>query len=174
MAKATAKKKTPARPASTAKGSPANKLSSKDVDRFLSLRHHDPHQFLGPHLVDEEIVVRVFRPEAKEVEIAIGKARPQAMEKIHEAGLFAVVLPGIKKLQTYRLRIFQHDGEVKIIRDPYSFAATFGELDLHLFGEGKHEEIYQKLGAHVTKIGRISGVAFAVWAPHAEGVSVVG
>ena len=49
-----------------------------------------------------------------------------------------------------------------------------GEIDLHLFGEGRHEEIYKKLGAHVTKVGRTKGVAFAVWAPHASGVSVVG
>jgi 1,4-alpha-glucan branching enzyme len=62
----------------------------------------------------------------------------------------------------------------KKILDPYSFPPTVGELDLHLFGEGRHEEIYKKLGAHVTKIGRVKGVAFAVWAPHAAGVSVVG
>src|SRR5678816_4891922 len=52
--------------------------------------------------------------------------------------------------------------------------ANLGDIDLHLFGEGRHEEIYKKLGAHVTKIGRKKGVAFAVWAPQAAGVSVVG
>src|SRR5215216_2158706 len=54
------------------------------------------------------------------------------------------------------------------------FEPLLGDIDLHLFGEGRHEEIYQKLGAHVTKLGRTRGVAFAVWAPHASGVSVVG
>ena len=58
--------------------------------------------------------------------------------------------------------------------EPQEFPPTLGEIDLHLFGEGRHEEIYKKLGAHVTKIGRTKGVAFAVWAPHASGVSVVG
>ena len=96
------------------------------------------------------------------------------LDKIHESGLFAVLLPGLKKVPAYRFKVRPPSGEVKIIRDPYSFSPTLGELDLHLFGEGKHEEIYQKLGAHVTKIGRTTGVAFAVWAPHAEGVSVVG
>ena len=68
-----------------------------------------------------------------------------------------------------------HRGNEEIaIRDPYSFPATVGELDLHLFAEGRHEQIYNKLGAHVTKIGTVKGVAFAVWAPHASGVSVVG
>ena len=119
-------------------------------------------------------MVRVFRPDAEKVEIAVGKTRPQVLDKIHESGLFAVLLPGLKKVPAYRFKVRPPSGEVKIIRDPYSFSPTLGELDLHLFGEGKHEEIYQKLGAHVTKIGRTTGVAFAVWAPHAEGVSVVG
>src|SRR5215210_1857280 len=63
---------------------------------------------------------------------------------------------------------------VAIETDPQEFPPALGEIDLHLFGEGRHEEIYNKLGAHVTKIGRTRGVAFAVWAPHAFGVSVVG
>ena len=57
---------------------------------------------------------------------------------------------------------------------PTKMKPTLGEIDLYLFGEGRHEEIYKKLGAHVTKVGRTKGVAFAVWAPHAAGVSVVG
>jgi 1,4-alpha-glucan branching enzyme len=95
-----------------------------------------------------------------------------AMEKIDPAGLFEVVTR-IKKIPAYKLRIHQGD-EVSTIRDPYSFPPTLGELDLHLFAEGRHEQIYNKLGAHVTKNGTVKGVAFAVWAPHASGVSVVG
>ena len=149
-------------------------LSKTDLDRFISLRNHDPHHFLGPQLHADGVVVRAFRPDAEKVEIVVGKTRPQLMEKIQESGLFAVLLPGVKQVPTYRFRIHQYSGEVKLIRDPYSFPATLGELDLHLFGEGKHEEIYEKLGAHVRKLGRTNGVAFAVWAPQAEGVSVVG
>ena len=95
------------------------------------------------------------------------------MEKIDPAGLFEVFVPRIKKIPSYRLSLHR-GGEVKTIRDPYSFLPTISELDLHLFGEGKHEQIYDKLGAHVTKVGTVKGVAFAVWAPHASGVSVVG
>ncbi|HKE58756.1 MAG TPA: 1,4-alpha-glucan branching protein GlgB [Pyrinomonadaceae bacterium] len=174
MPKAIVKKKSPGNRGTSAKDSVTPSLSVDEGDRFLSLRHHDPHQFLGPHLSDDGVVVRVFRPDAEKVEITIGKTRPQVMDKLHESGLFAVLLPGLKKVPAYRFKVRQHSGEVKIIRDPYSFPPTLGELDLHLFGEGKHEEVYQKLGAHVTKIGRTVGVAFAVWAPHAEGVSVVG
>src|SRR6266496_3696 len=96
------------------------------------------------------------------------------MVKIDTAGLFELFVPGIRKISSYRLRVHQRNDQVKTVRDPYSFSPTMGELDLHLFGEGKHEEIYDKLGAHVMKVARVSGVAFAVWAPHAEGVSVVG
>src|SRR6185295_1762222 len=72
------------------------------------------------------------------------------------------------------LIVHEPGGFVRTLRDPYSFPPTIGEIDLHLFGEGKHEQIYNKLGAHVTKIGAVKGVEFAVWAPHASGVSVVG
>src|SRR4030095_523997 len=65
-------------------------------------------------------------------------------------------------------------GVVNEIRDPYAYPPALGDLDLHLFGEGKHDEIYKQLGAHVAKVGRVAGVRFAVWAPHAAGVSVVG
>jgi 1,4-alpha-glucan branching enzyme len=95
------------------------------------------------------------------------------MVKTDPAGLFEVSVPRIKKVPAYKLKIHR-DGEVSTIRDPYSFPPTLGDLDLHLFAEGKHEQIYNKLGAHVTKIGTVKGVAFAVWAPHASGVSVVG
>ena len=95
-----------------------------------------------------------------------------SMVKTDPAGLFEVVTP-LKKIPAYKLRIHR-GGEVSTIRDPYSFPPTLGELDLHLFAEGRHEQIYTKLGAHVTKVGTVKGIAFAVWAPHAAGVSVVG
>ena len=96
-----------------------------------------------------------------------------SMVQTDSAGSFELSVPRIKKIPAYKLRIHRGD-EVSTIRDPYSFPPTLGELDLHLFAEGRHEQIYNKLGAHVTKIGTVKGVAFAVWAPHASGVSVVG
>jgi 1,4-alpha-glucan branching enzyme len=131
------------------------------------------HQILGPHLKDDGLTILVFRPDAERVEALIGKRRPIAMEKIDPAGLFQVLEPRVNKISPYRLRIHRGD-DVTTIRDPYSFPPTISDVDLHLFGEGKHEQIYNKLGAHVTKVGTVKGVAFAVWAPHASGVSVVG
>ena len=96
------------------------------------------------------------------------------MDRIDRAGLFEIEVPRLKKVPAYKLRIHRANGDIKIIRDPYSFPPTLGEIDLHLFAEGKHEQIYNKLGAHPTKLGAVKGVAFAVWAPQASGVSVVG
>jgi 1,4-alpha-glucan branching enzyme len=137
------------------------------------LRHHDPHQLLGPHIDEHGLIIRSFRPDAAAIEVVIRK-RPQSMVKIDESGLFELRIPGLTQVPSYRLQVHYHGGSVNTIRDPYSFPSDLGELDLHLFGEGKHHEIYERLGAHVVKIGRVAGVRFAVWAPQAAGVSVVG
>ena len=96
------------------------------------------------------------------------------MTKIDPAGLFELHVPRVKKVPSYKLKLHHTGGEINTIRDPYNFPPVISDLDLHLFGEGKHEQIYNKLGAHVTKVGTVKGVSFAVWAPHASGVSVVG
>ena len=149
-------------------------VEATDLKRFLSLKHQDPHQILGPHLNDDGLVIRAFRPDAEELHVVIGTRRPQAMNKIDAAGLFELFLPETGNIPAYRFRLHRNGGEDETLRDPYAFPPTVGELDLHLFGEGKHEKIYEKLGAHVMRVGRVSGVGFAVWAPHADGVSVVG
>jgi 1,4-alpha-glucan branching enzyme len=131
------------------------------------------HQTLGPHLTDEGLTIRVFRPDAEKIEAVIGRRRPMSMAKLDPDGLFEVRIPRVKKIPSYKLNIHRN-GRINTIRDPYSFPPTLGELDLHLFAEGKHEQIYNKLGAHVRKISGVTGVAFAVWAPQAAGVSVVG
>ncbi|HEX2269563.1 MAG TPA: alpha-amylase family glycosyl hydrolase, partial [Pyrinomonadaceae bacterium] len=131
------------------------------------------HQILGPHLTEDGLTIRVFRPDAEKIEAIIGRRRPMSMAKIDPDGLFEVRVPRVKKIPSYKLNIHRN-GRINTIRDPYSFQPTLGDLDLHLFAEGKHLQIYNKLGAHVRKINGVTGVAFAVWAPHASGVSVVG
>ena len=148
-------------------------LRTNEVRTLLSLRHPDPHQILGPHLTSDGLVIRALWPDAKQIEVTIGK-RVHPMERTHDAGVFEVLIPGTTDVPTYRFRITTHEGETTTIRDSYSFLPTIGELDLHLFGEGRHEEIYKKLGAHVLSVNRVKGVSFAVWAPGASGVSVVG
>ncbi len=149
-------------------------LSDSELRPLLLLRNHDPHHVLGSHQVDHGSVVRVFRPDANSVDVIIGRRRPRPMARIHDAGLFELLLPNEDSIPSYRLRIDRKDADAITIRDPYSFPPTISELDLYLFNEGKHHEIYTKLGAHVTKSGSVTGVSFAVWAPHASGVSVVG
>jgi 1,4-alpha-glucan branching enzyme len=153
---------------------PQVKIELSELQHLVALKHPDPHRVLGPHLTDDGVVIRAFRPEAESVEVLVGKRLPQPMTKTHAAGVFEILLRDVTEIPSYRFKVHQPGGHVVMLRDPYSFSPTLGELDLHLFAEGRHEAIYKKLGAHVRKVGRVSGVSFAVWAPHADGVSVVG
>lgn len=148
-------------------------IDAAEINLLVALKHPDPHRILGAHSTPDGIVIRAFRPEAEQVEVLVGRKPPQSLTKIHPGGLFEVLLPGLKKIPDYRLQVRQH-GSTTALRDPYSFLPTLGDLDLHLFAEGRHEAIHEKLGSHVRKMGKVSGVSFAVWAPNAEGVSVVG
>ncbi len=157
----------------TTAGSPV-KIEPSELQQLVSLRHSDPHRILGPHLSEAGVTIRAFRPDAESLKLIVGTKRPQPMTKTYAAGLFEILLPDLTSVPSYRFTVQEPGGELVTLRDPYSFAPTLGELDLHLFGEGRHEAIYENLGAHVRKVGRVNGVSFAVWAPHAEGVSVVG
>jgi 1,4-alpha-glucan branching enzyme len=96
------------------------------------------------------------------------------MERRHPAGIFEAVLPGTAEIPDYRLEVLYHGGSTSEIDDPYRYGRILSDYDLYLFGEGKHTRIYEKLGAHPTTIGGSAGVHFAVWAPNAKRVSVVG
>jgi 1,4-alpha-glucan branching enzyme len=145
-----------------------------ELNRLLALRSGNPHGILGAHHLNGGIIIRAFRPDAEGVEVLIGKEQPRPMTKTHPAGLFEILIPELTAIPAYRLKIRYANDNVLTLQDPYAFLPTLGELDLHLFGEGKHETIYEKLGAHVREIGGTTGVLFAVWAPNAVGVSVVG
>src|SRR5688500_19997744 len=151
----------------------AEVVDSLDIGLLISLRHPDPHHILGAHPTPDGIVIRSFRPEADKVEVIVGRKRGQDLERIHPAGLFEGVLPGLTSIPEYRLKVHEGDRVISY-RDPYSFLPTLGDLDLHLFAEGRQIAIHAKLGSHLHKMGKDKGVSFAVWAPHAEGVSVVG
>ena len=148
-------------------------MNAHDIDLLLSGGHHDPHGVLGVHKVDDTLVVRVLRPGARSVTIVTGDQRFPA-DRVAE-GLFAAVLtehPGSYRVEAdYGGRIVESD-------DPYRWLPTIGELDLHLIREGRHERLWEVLGAHVrtydTPDGPVTGVSFAVWAPNARGVRVTG
>ncbi|MEA1923509.1 MAG: 1,4-alpha-glucan branching enzyme, partial [Pseudomonadota bacterium] len=147
-----------------------------DIKRLVSGRHHDPHSILGPHPVtDQEQIIRAWHPQAQAVEILVSgpNTTPEPMTMIDKTGLFALLVKNSTPL-TYKFIFHFLDGSVWTTPDPYAFTPGLGELDLHLINEGRHQRLYDHLGAHLTNRKGIDGVSFALWAPNAERVSVVG
>jgi 1,4-alpha-glucan branching enzyme len=147
-----------------------------ELNLFLAGAHPDPFRILGPHRVGDDLVVRVFRPDAKEVSIVLpGKEEQRfAADRLRPEGFFQATLPGMKRDTDYRVQLTGWDGSSALVHDPYSYGLIMGEVDLHLFSEGNHLQLYEKFGAHLRNIGGTDGVYFAVWAPNAQRVSVVG
>ncbi len=139
-------------------------------------RHRDPFSVLGPHSLGKEpgVVIRAFNPAAREIAVRImGTGELHPMGRGLNEGLFEVVLPGTE-IPDYRLRITFRGDHVVEIDDPYRYGQVLTGFDLHLIGEGTHRRVYQKLGAHRITVGTTVGVHFAVWAPNADRVSVIG
>ncbi len=135
-------------------------------------RHGDPFRILGAHAARKNWTVRSWQPQARRVELLDANDEPLAeMKPVHGGGLFETRLP--LPVVTYRLRIHEN-GHSYIIDDPYRFSSPIGDLDRHLMREGKLRDLADKLGAHVIEIDGVGGVHFAVWAPYASRVSVVG
>jgi 1,4-alpha-glucan branching enzyme len=134
-------------------------------------RHPDPFHYLGLHAEDDRQVVRVFLPDAADVTVVDERGRASRLRRIHEAGLFAGPLPDGSPRYHVRAR---YGDEVVEIEDPYRFPPVLSDLDLYLLGEGTHMHLYDKLGAHPLVLEGVAGVAFAVLAPNARRVSVVG
>ena len=148
-------------------------LDQAQLEAIVAGRHRDPFAILGPHRSGKSRVVRCLQPDAKTVSlINVSGAAVAAMKKIHAGGVFEGALP--PRLRRYALRVTSSDGTKFDIEDPYRFPSTLGEMDLYLLGEGSDQHIFSMLGSHITKIGGVSGTRFAVWAPNASRVSVVG
>ncbi|HKO83187.1 MAG TPA: 1,4-alpha-glucan branching protein GlgB [Actinomycetota bacterium] len=147
-------------------------MTSDEVERLVRGEHHEPHRLLGAHTEDGKVVVRAFRPDATAVAAIVGDERVK-LEQVHKGGLFEGTLAGDDAPPAYRLEVTYPSGTFTI-DDPYRFWPTIGELDQHLLGEGRHERLWQKLGAHELTVDGVAGTAFAVWAPNARAVRVVG
>jgi 1,4-alpha-glucan branching enzyme len=150
-----------------------------EVLQVVNAEHHDPFHVLGAHLVEIEgkmaVAIRAFLPEAVAASVLSQSLdHPQPMEKIHPAGFFEAVIENRSQLFAYRLQLTNWEGHSWELLDPYSFWPVLTDFDLHLLGEGSHFESYEKLGAHLWDCGGVSGVLFAVWAPNASRVSVIG
>ena len=149
---------------------------SNQLERLRRGEHHDPHSLLGAHPTSsagrDGVVIRAFHPDAVGAECLIhGHAVP--MQGLG-GGLFASFLEGVAIPTPYRLRFRFADGASWERDDPYRFLPTVGDTDRYLFGEGTHRRLWEVLGAHPRKVDGIEGTAFAVWAPNAKRVSLVG
>jgi 1,4-alpha-glucan branching enzyme len=145
----------------------------RDADLLLARQHAQPHGYLGAHSDNGSVVVRAFRPAAANVTVVAGGKR-EPLECVHPGGVFEGRLDGVKLPLSYQLEVDYGDSGTVTIEDPYRFLPTLGELDMYLLGEGRHEELWERLGAHVREVDGVMGTAFAVWAPAARAVSVVG
>ncbi len=151
-----------------------------EVARLIGGEHGSPHSILGAHPAEVKrtagVVVRAMMPNAIRVECLLDDGRVEQLDQ-EVAGLvnlFAVFLPRFTLPLRYRLRFYFADGGLWERDDPYRFLPTLGEVDLHLFNEGTHRELWKKLGAHPGTMDGVDGVSFAVWAPNARRASVVG
>jgi 1,4-alpha-glucan branching enzyme len=146
------------------------------VQRLVSGRLSDPHQLLGAHVVDGRLRVRAWLPgRATAVAVRFPDRRVEAT-RVHPAGLWeADAGPAPSGASPpYTWWIEWEGGVLEERQDPYRFWPSVGELDLHLFGEGRHERLWGVLGAHQRTYDGVTGIAFAVWAPNARSVRVVG
>ncbi|MGA1812383.1 1,4-alpha-glucan branching protein GlgB [Frondihabitans sp. 4ASC-45] len=134
--------------------------------------HPRPHTVLGPHHVDAGVLVRVLRPLASQVTLIIETGARLSMSHVTDGvwEALAIIEPG-----AYRIEATYDGGDAPwVADDPYRFWPTVGELDLYLFGEGRHEELWRVFGSHVREQQGTLGTSFAVWAPHAQAVRVMG
>src|SRR6267154_3685168 len=144
---------------------------SAEAYAIVEGRHSDPFHYLGLHTEGDRTVVRAFLPEASKVD-AIGEHGETAtLARIHDAGLFAGSLPNGSRRYQLRARFGEN---VVDLDDPYRFPPVLTDFDLYLLGEGTHQRIYDKLGAHPMTLDGVAGIAFVVLAPNARRVSVVG
>ncbi|MGJ3244003.1 MAG: 1,4-alpha-glucan branching protein GlgB [Opitutales bacterium] len=154
-----------------------------ELDLILNAEAGQPHAVLGMHPwkkgEKQGLVVRCFLPQALTCEVVDVEHCPEKrypMEQVHRAGFFEGFIDAKEQPEVfdYRLRVTLPNGEVRQFYDPFRFLPTLSDQDIYLFNQGNEHRIYEKLGAHVRTVDGVPGVAFAVWAPNAKRVSVVG
>ena len=160
----------------TTSGGSASGPSRDELERLVGGASPDPHSVLGAHPLGDELVVRALKPDARAVTVLADGERFSATS-VHEAGVWEARLPG-GQARDYRLEVVYESGTFTV-DDPYRFLPTVGEVDQHLISEGRHEKLWTVLGAHVRRYGgpgtpTVVGTSFAVWAPNARGVRIVG
>jgi 1,4-alpha-glucan branching enzyme len=153
--------------------------SNEEIEKLTGSSHSDPFSILGPHLIDgddrKSLVIRALLPDAMNASIIRrGSKRRHPMQQIDSTGLFEAVFHGETTRFKYRVSVMKNGNET-VCYDPYSFSPSYiTDYDLYLFGQGTHYRVFDRLGAHSISIDRVAGVHFAVWAPNAVRISVVG
>ena len=149
----------------------------KALAELVASECRDPHALLGAHPFTLDgvkgLVVRCFCPAATAASVVAGRKRWR-MSRVDAGGVYAVFVPGAAHPFHYEIELSDAAGQLDRRVDPYRFPPTLGELDLYLSGEGSHHRLYEKLGAHPRQVDGVDGTSFAVWAPNAQRVSVVG
>jgi 1,4-alpha-glucan branching enzyme len=156
-------------------------LTLGNLGAIVQGTHGNPAEILGPHEVTHEgrkwLAIRAFLPDTQQAwVIDQAHSTPRPMRRLHPAGFYEAICPcqSSKSPQPYRLRVADSSGNMSTMDDPYAFPSFFTEYDLYLLGEGRHYRSFEKLGAHPRVVDGVTGINFAVWAPNAARVSVVG
>ncbi|MFM7449756.1 MAG: 1,4-alpha-glucan branching enzyme [Leptolyngbyaceae cyanobacterium] len=154
-------------------------ISPEQIDRIVGNQHQDPFEVLGPHPIHQNDqvtawVVRTYQPSAESVSLFCPEDRQEyPMHSVHHPHFFECTI-ALPELKNYQFRLLEN-GHERVIYDPYGFRSPkLTDFDLHLFAEGNHHRIYEKLGAHLSEVEGVKGVYFAVWAPNARNVSLLG
>jgi 1,4-alpha-glucan branching enzyme len=171
---------TPVAEAAELTRAPSNDVSRDNIERLLAGDHTTPHAILGAHPAVQDgeagVVIRTLTPGAVRGECLFGDGRVVQLFRTAEglSDLYVAFIAGETLPLEYRFRFYYADDAIWERGDPYRFLPTLGDVDVHLFNEGTHRELWKKLGAHVRTVDGTTGVSFAVWAPNARRVSVIG
>ena len=149
-----------------------NLMDWAEIEAVTYAETDNPHSLLGAQVTDEGILIQTFVPTAAAISVVCGK-KTYPMELEDEAGFFAALIPG-KRIPSYTLQVTFDSGDTACWQNPYDFEPQITEKELKRFRAGICYDIYEKLGAHPMTVKGVSGVYFAVWAPHAMRVSLVG
>jgi 1,4-alpha-glucan branching enzyme len=147
-----------------------DQISHTEIDALVAGTHHDPHSLLGGHQGPDGVTIRALRPLAENVTVVLPGGSRVPMTHVHQ-GVFSATVPGAA-VPDYRIAVTYPGAAETISDDPYRHLPTLGEVDLHLIAEGRHEELWTVLGARIRP--EAGGTSFAVWAPSARGVRVIG